>query len=71
VFSLRHRMMQCVLSPARAAAQAVVVLKVDQHAPPPPEEDVHAVEEPPHHQIQYKSFLISLIGMMSVMDKEE
>ena len=42
--------MQYVLSPARAAAQAVVVQKVDQHAPPPPEEDdVQAVGEVAHH----------------------
>ena len=53
VFSttLRHRMMLCVLSLTRAAAQAVTVKKVDLHAPPPPEEEVvHAVEEAAHPQ---------------------
>ena len=49
VFSLRHRMMLCVLSPAQVAAQAVKVRKVDQHPLPPPEEVVHAVEEAAHH----------------------
>jgi hypothetical protein len=53
VFFLRHRMMQCVLSRAQAAAQAVIVQKVDQHVTPPPEGDVHAVEEAPHHQPPY------------------
>jgi hypothetical protein len=42
--------MQCVLSPAQAAAQAVIVQKVDQHVPPPPEGDVRAVEEAPNQQ---------------------
>ena len=46
-------MMQCVLSPAQVAEQAIIVQKVDQHAPPPPEEDVHAVEEAPHHHPPY------------------
>ena len=46
-------MMQCVLSRAQAAAQAVIVQKVDQHVTPPPEGDVHAVEEAPHHQPPY------------------
>ena len=32
-------MMQCVLSPAQATEQAVMVQKVDLHAPPSPEED--------------------------------
>ena len=50
VFSLRHRMVQCVLSPTQVAEQAVIVQTVDQHAPPPPEEDdVQAVEEVAHH----------------------
>ena len=41
--------MQCVLSSTQVAEQAVVVQKVDKHAPPPPE-DVHAVEEDAHHR---------------------
>jgi hypothetical protein len=49
VFSLRHRMTRCVLSPAQVAAQAVKVKKVDQHPLPPPEEVVHAVDEAAHH----------------------
>ena len=49
VFSLKHRMKQCVLSSTQVAEQAVVVQKVDKHAPPPPE-DVHAVEEDAHHR---------------------
>ena len=48
VFSLRHRVMQCVLSSTQVAEQAVVVQKVDKHVPPSPE-DVHAVEEDAHH----------------------
>ena len=43
VFSLRHRLVQCVLSP-KVAEQAVLLLKVDQHAPPPPE-DVQQAED--------------------------
>ena len=50
VFSLRHRMVQCVLSPTQVAEQAVMVQIVDQHTPPLPEEDdVQAVEEVAHH----------------------
>jgi hypothetical protein len=52
VFALRLRMVQCVLSPAQVAEQAVIVQKVDLHDPPPTE-DVHNGEEatlshPPH-----------------------
>ena len=46
VLSLRHRMMQCVLSRAQATEQAVTDKKVDQCSLPPPEEDVHPRVQP-------------------------
>ena len=46
VLSLRHRMMQCVLSRAQATEQAVTDKKVDQCSLAPPEEDVHRRVQP-------------------------